>query len=252
MLTRSNCLTLVTHNAYWFQGAPSLWGEERTQAHDAVMPLLARLYGRLDTDILCLQEVPSSAVLSTLRTELGMQGAFFPGGKRSAYGGAMLWQGMATSVEELTHTAEDVPVFERICLQLNTSIQTRSITVIGVHLASNRFAPERQGEPIRLAELETLFAACPEPDVVMGDFNATSDSGVYARMVEQGFIDCGHGYTVHGRPPDKRIDYIWIRAAAGLSVLEYEVIQDQRFVYDADAGIYLSDHHPVRVCLRLD
>jgi endonuclease/exonuclease/phosphatase family metal-dependent hydrolase len=209
---------------------------------------LAKLYGSLDADILCLQEVPSSAVLSTLRTELSMQGAFFPGGKRSAYGGVMLWQTMGTSVENLTLAGGRV--FERICLRLNARIKTRSLTVVGVHLASNRFAPQFRGEPIRLAELETLFAACPEPDVVMGDFNATPESAVYARMVERGFIDCGHGYTEHGRPPDKRIDYIWIRADAGLSVLEYEVIQDQRFMYDA--SICLSDHHPVRICLRLD
>ncbi|HIE62520.1 MAG TPA: endonuclease/exonuclease/phosphatase family protein, partial [Microbacterium sp.] len=33
----------------------------------------------------------------------------------------------------------------------------------------------REGDPVRLAELQALFAACPQPDVIAGDFNATLD-----------------------------------------------------------------------------
>ena len=250
MSTRPNSLTLVTHNAYWFQGAPSLWGQERTRAHPDAVPLLTRLYDALDMDILCLQEVPAPEVLEMLRAELGMEGVYFPGGKRPAYGGAILWQGLAGSVVDFTNTAERV--FERFCLKLDTRIGDRSLDLVAIHLASNRYAPARRGEPLHLAELATLFAACPAPDMVVGDFNATPDSAVYAQMVERGFVDCGQGYAEHGRPAERRIDYIWIRTGAGLSVAEYEVIRDQRFSYDADAGIFLSDHHPVCVRLRLD
>ena len=251
MSNRRKSLTLVSHNAYWFQGAPSLWGEECTRAHPAVVQALAELYAELDPDVLCLQEVPSCEIAAALCAELGMEGAFFPGGKRTAYGGAILWQDPAARVENLDCTAGDECVFERICLKLDTCIGDRSLSIVDVHLCSNRYAPDRLGEPLRLAELEALFDVCAAPDVVLGDFNATPDSAVYARMVERGFADSGCGHAEHGRPQEKRIDYIWIRIDSGLFVSEYEVIQDERFLHDAAADVYLSDPHPVRVRLRL-
>jgi hypothetical protein len=36
-------LTIVSHNAYWFQGSPSLWGEERQEAHPDAFRALVRL-----------------------------------------------------------------------------------------------------------------------------------------------------------------------------------------------------------------
>ena len=78
MSAQADSLTLVTHNAYWFQGAPSVWGEERVCAHAAVVQALAVLYSDLDPDVICLQEVPSAEVCIALRVQLGMEGAFPP------------------------------------------------------------------------------------------------------------------------------------------------------------------------------
>lgn len=248
MSAQADSLTLVTHNAYWFQGAPSVWGEERVCAHAAVVQALAVLYSDLDPDMICLQEVPSAEVCIALRVQLGMEGAFSPGGQRTDYGGALLWKGRSARVENLTHTAVGQGrTFERICLKLDTSIGARRLSIVNVHLSSNRYAPAHRGEPLRLAELAALFVADPAPDVVTGDFNGVPDSAVYADMMERGFVDCGRHYSTHGRAPDKRVDYIWVRADSGLSVSEYEVVEDERFFYDA--GIYLSDHHPL--CARL-
>lgn len=239
---------MVTHNAYWFQGAPSIWGEERVCAHAAVVQALAALYRDLDPDVVCLQEVPSAEVCAALRGQLGMEGAFFPGGQRADYGGALLWKGQSARVENFTHTAVGQGrFFERICLKLDTYINNRHLSIVNVHLSSNRYAPAHRGEPVRLAELAALFAADSAPDVVVGDFNAVPDSAVYADMMERGFVDCGHNYSTHGRAADKRIDYIWVGADSGLSLAAYEVVEDERFLYDA--GVYLSDHHPL--CARL-
>ena len=40
------------------------------------------------------------------------------------------------------------------------------------------YAPGRAGKPIRMAEIQTLFAQVPDADVVMGDFNSTPESPV--------------------------------------------------------------------------
>ena len=65
-------LTVVTHNAYWFQGWPSLWGREEPRAHPEILDALASLYARLAPDVLCLQEVPDRQVLAELESRLGM------------------------------------------------------------------------------------------------------------------------------------------------------------------------------------
>lgn len=242
----ADSLTLATHNAYWFQGAPSLWGEERTQARPEILARLADLYAALEVDVLFLQEVPAPAVAAALMDRLDMEGAYFPGGGRPAYGGAILWRGLAGRVVDLTRAGGRV--FERVCLQLEACGTGPGLRLVGLHLASNRFAPQRRGENLRLAEVAALFAASPAPDVVAGDFNAAPDSAVYAQMRSRGYTEYG-GSGGTGRPRTKRVDYIWVRDAAGLLVEGCATITDARFIYDADRGIYLSDHPPV--CLRL-
>ena len=243
-------MKLITHNTYWFQGSPSLWGEEYTRAHPAIVASLIDLYGELRADVLCLQEVPGVKVFERLCAALGMDGVYAPGGERSVYGGGILWREMAGSVEDLTQrTVIDGRVFERICLRLDLLRDGVPLTVVDLHLASNRYAPDRQGEPLRLAEVGALFDACPEPDVVAGDFNARPDSGVYAEMISRGFVDSGAGANQHGRPDHRRIDYIWVRRDSVLTASDYSVVRGQDFRLAAKSPVDLSDHHPVSTAL---
>lgn len=245
-------VSLVSHNAYWFQGTPSLWGEERTTAHPLLLDALVELYAALDPDILCLQEIPSAETFGVLRSRLSMEGVFCPGAGRAAYGGAILWRGMAAEADDLSHRhVNGDGVFERMCLQLSARVNGRDLSLINIHLASNRFAPDRHGEPVRLAELGALEEACPYPDVIVGDFNATPDSSVHARMEARGFVDTGRDYEGGGRAREKRVDYIWVRADWGPSVTDYEVVSGNRFELEGHPGVALSDHHPVRVRLEL-
>ena len=245
-------MLVLTHNAYWFQGEPSLWGQEEIRPHPRALAALTQLYGELAPDVICLQEVPRAQVVDDLAAALGMEGVFARGGRRPGYGGAVLWKESAGAVEDLTH-ASSCPerAFERICMRYTGAWSGGMVTIANVHLSSNRFAPDGQGEPVRLAELEALFGAGPPPDVVVGDFNATPDSRVYRAMVARGYQDAGQDCDQHGRPSERRIDYIWVRGDAHLSASRYGVVAGDRFGLEGEDGVTLSDHHPMWAELRL-
>ena len=240
-------ITLVTHNAYWFQGAPSLWGAERQRAHPAILSALAALYRHLRADILALQEIPASQVLAQLQIELGMEGIYAQGGMRPAYGGGILWRGTTASGRDLSHLPVGPQrIFERFCLEIRGQFGTTALSLVNIHLSSNRYAPDRRGEAIRLAELAALEAAAPGADIVMGDFNAAPDSPVHQYMEDQGYWDPGTTTAARG----KRIDYIWLRRAYRAALVEYRLVEEAAFTY-GEGPTLLSDHPPLLVRLAI-
>lgn len=244
-------MLLLSHNAYWFQGCPSLWGEEQIRAHPEVLAALAGLYRQHDPDVVCLQEVPSEAVAHGLAATLGMDVAYAAGGIRTGYGGAVLWRDDGASVSDLTRTGTGRgEVFERIAMRLEYQVGTRRLSILNLHLASNRFAPAGNGEPVRLAEVEAALGNGALPDVVTGDFNAVTASAVYAEMVFRGYRDARAEATRHGRPAARRIDYVWVRADAGLKVVEHGVVDGESFRLPGVPDCDLSDHHPIWARLR--
>jgi len=241
----SHHMILWSHNAYWFQGAPSLWGEELQVPHPKALAALNELYASLQPDILLLQEVPGPDVSAALSDALNMRSHFVPGGERSAYGGCILWnRDLDVIVEDLSSCRTSAGIhFERIFMHLVLRIGNRKLSVINLHLSSNRFAPDGQGEPVRLAEICTALTQVASPAVVAGDFNATSESRVYEHMVQAGF---------HEPHPDKngvrRIDYVWIDS----SQLQAEALaMPENFEIPDQTNIALSDHLPVGVRLFL-
>jgi endonuclease/exonuclease/phosphatase family metal-dependent hydrolase len=243
-------MIVLTHNAYWFQGSPSIWGQEEIRAHPRILDALTELYAGLQADVICLQEVPDASIADRLATALGMQVGFAPGGLRPGYGGVILWRGDGAAVTDQTLTRNRRGyVFERISLRLDHTWHQRRISIVNVHLASNRFAPEGGGEPVRLAELDAALTAGARPDLVAGDFNAVPDSAVYASMLERGYVDTHQGSCHHGRPADRCIDYIWVHSDSGLSVAAQDSVTDKRFQMPAPLAMALSDHHPIWTCL---
>lgn len=243
-------LRLISHNAYWFQGAPSLWGEERVEAHPDALGALISFYRELEPDVLCLQEVPSQKVCDEVGVELGMQGHYAQGGGRTAYGGAVLWQGLDAVVVDFTHTRVDAErIFERIYLAFSSVVNGVPLVVANVHLSSNRFAPERHGGAVRLAELEALFKVCAQPDVVAGDFNARPDSAEYATMIERGYVDCGSLLCANPRHQEHRVDYIWVHADSAVQAQDFLVIPRPPFALAGEPSVDLSDHPAVGVRL---
>ena len=244
-------LTIVSHNAYWFQGAPSLWGEERSAPQARVVEALLGRYAELAPDVLCLQEVPGADVVESLRATLGMDGAYLCGGLRPEYGGAVLWRGATGTVRELTHEPVATPggVFERMAAVLDAAVNGRRVAIANAHLSSNRFAPNRDGEPVRLAELATLLAACPEAAIVVGDLNARAGSEPPARMRALGFIDaCAP--AVDDDLAQRRVDYIWTRPTRGITIADCQVLAVDDLRLTDDDRVRLSDH-PV-LCADLE
>jgi endonuclease/exonuclease/phosphatase family metal-dependent hydrolase len=233
-----------SHNAYWFQGAPSLWGQERQVPHPDAVSALTQLYASLRPDVLCLQEVPSGEVAADLGRLLGMRSYFAPGGERVAYGGAFLWRGDRDGqTEDFTSlkVSED-RCFERICMKLTLETASGTLAIVNVHLSSNRFAPGGNGHLLRRPELDKLFSAAGLPHVVAGDFNATFDSTVCEQMRLQGYGD-PHQSTGHV------IDYVWIREP-DMNVTE-PLPFDGSFHVPGHSKIALSDHRPVGVRIQL-
>ena len=242
-------LTIVTHNAYWFQGCPSLWGKERQTPHPVIIEALVKLYESLQPDVLCLQEVPSHNLFAILQARLGMSGAYAPGGTLPAYGGASLWRDSEASVTDCSRCAvAPGRVFERICIRANY----RSLNLVNIHLSSDRYAPRRHGEPIRLAEIKALFQTGPKPHVIAGDFNATPDSVVHQHMRDYGYTDVGQISARQSTADTSRVDYIWVSEEFKESLVDYQVISGQESrCKEVNPPTKLSDHWPVLVRLDL-
>jgi endonuclease/exonuclease/phosphatase family metal-dependent hydrolase len=242
----------VTHNVYWLQGSPSLWGDERSQPHDDVLQALIDLYRSLAPDVLCLQEVSSPDVVEALCDALDLNGQHASGGQRPEYGGAVLWRTDAEGVpSDHAHTpvTED-RVFERICQLTELTLGGRRRSLVNLHLASNRYAPQRRGEPLRLAELEAALATVPDADVVAGDFNARTDSLVHERMVTAGFEDvCADG-SLPVELEERRIDYIWLRRDAGLRATDARILHGDELALGGHPEVSLSDHPALCVDLE--
>jgi endonuclease/exonuclease/phosphatase family metal-dependent hydrolase len=238
-------LILWSHNAYWFQGAPSLWGEERQVSHPEALAALTSLSVSLRPDVLLLQEVSDAEVAAELGDRLGMHSNFAVGGERPAYGGSIFWhKDLEGHVEDLTAcwTAAGSR-FERICMHLALIIDGHELRVINVHLSSNRFVPGRLGEPVRLGELDTAFREVACPDIVAGDFNARADSGVYGAMTQRGYRDPHHD------DPRQLVDYVWIHTDSGHQATA--LVAPARFEVPGHTGTALSDHTPVGVEIAL-
>ena len=76
-----------------------------------------------------------------------MERFFAAGGRRPGYGGAVLWKGSTSAVEDLTRAPScGNGVFERICIRFTSEWSSVTATIANLHLASNRFALDGQGK----------------------------------------------------------------------------------------------------------
>ena len=239
-------LTIVTHNAYWFQGVPTLWPEERAAARPEVIDRLAKLYAGLAPDLLCIQEVPDEQVAAELAGHLAMHFCFAPGGKLKAYGAAIFSKPDTGGLRNLT---EQVGPAERTCLHAAIRRDGGLVqNVLAVHLPSNRYAPFEQAERQRVAELGAALDLAGGVDVVVGDFNSEPSSAPYRFMIERGFRDAAElgNCTDRLTGAKHRVDYIWLgrRAAAGFR--GFRVLGPEGFAGELGGRKrMLSDHYPL-------
>ncbi|HUW82743.1 MAG TPA: endonuclease/exonuclease/phosphatase family protein [Phycisphaerae bacterium] len=243
-------VTIVTHNAYWFQAAPTLWPEERAAARPEVIDRLVKLYAGLAPDLLCLQEVPDEQVAAELAGHLAMHFCFAPGGKLKAYGAAIFSKPDTGGLRNLT---EQVGPAERTCLHAAIRGERRVLSVLAVHLPSNRYAPFEQAERQRVAELTAALDLAGEVDVVVGDFNSEPSSAPYRFMMERGFRDAAEMGNCTDRltGAKHRVDYIWLGPRVATAFSGFRVLGPEGFAVELGGRKrMLSDHYPL--LLELD
>jgi len=236
-------LTIVSHNAYWFQAVPSLWGQERRAAHPVVLEHLGGIYAALAPDILFLQEVPDVAAAEHLAERLDMRFCFSRGGKLAEYGAAALSGADHAELESLTSV---VGPAERTCLRAVVGgCDGALLTVLAVHLPSNRFAPFEQAERHRIAELAAGLDLRGRPDLVVGDFNCRSDSAVHRYMIDRGYRDAAEvvGRAEALSTSTQRVDYVWVSAVLVGRLRSYRLLgSDELSAELGGESRLLSDH----------
>jgi endonuclease/exonuclease/phosphatase family metal-dependent hydrolase len=246
----SGHLRVVTHNAFWFQGAPSE-EEERTVPRKDILVALAALYRQMEVGLLCLQEVQSARAFDSIRNALSMSGAYCPGGELPAYGGAILWrpdlpvrvidsQGATPQPQRMWQVAEI------------GDPEGASWRIANIHLPSDKQLPPESAGPRRLDEIRAMLEAQGPVDLLVGDLNEEPDVNVGRYLDEM-------GYT-RASPPEgvdttafsgKRSDHIWLYMDRQPQMVDAGVV-DAEWLHLPIAGKeYLSDHLPLWVMLDL-
>ncbi|MCW8132603.1 MAG: endonuclease/exonuclease/phosphatase family protein [Planctomycetota bacterium] len=236
--------TLLTHNAFWFQGMP-FEGTAPGAARPEIMRGLARLYAELGANVLCVQEIQSPETAAALADALGLRFAYLPGRTYPVYGGAVFFREGETADTDRAHGF----AVERFWLTLRVPVvETEEILVANVHLPSGRQSSKEDAERARVAELEALLAAGPAPAILCGDLNEMPGGGVQRRLEAAGYRDLapafGFGETdSHTRRRARRIDYIWAREDWAARAKRMRVLEPAALALPD--GRYVSDHLPL-------
>ena len=246
--------TIVSHNAYWFQGSPSLWGKEQSHAHPAVVAALAALYRELGPDVVCVQEVPDAATAQELAHELAARAEYCAGRVLVDYGGATFVCAHDARFRDLTRQPGPSGLtHERVCLEATVVLPDgRDLRVVNLHLPSDRFDPAPRAAQRRREELAALLSRRGRPHIVAGDMNSLPGREVSALLHDAGYVDAAEAAGLGDVPTagQRRIDYVWASQDLARTMISYAVIADERFAMPE--GRCLSDHCPVRVVFSLE
>ncbi|MDP6779829.1 MAG: endonuclease/exonuclease/phosphatase family protein [Candidatus Latescibacteria bacterium] len=245
-------LRIVTHNAYWFQGAPSLWGAEAQHMHPRAYAALIALYRRQSPDVLCLQEVPGFQLYSQLCSDLQMTGHYTPGGIFAAYGGVVLIRGLSADFRDCSRDSV-VPgrVFERSNQRVRFDADGRELWLVNAHLQSRRYAPNRNATPLQLQEVSRVMAYEPRPDILLGDLNFRRGTEVYEHVEQLGYVDTAACAGCDDLE-ERSVDHIFVSLDLAPHVKENYRITGPEFEVEVDGNTHrLSDHDPVVAELEL-
>ena len=239
-------MKILTHNVYWFQGSPPVWGEETVKDSPDIVEQLALLYRDADADVVCLQEVHRDEPALTIARALGSASVLrVTGGKLPDYGGAILTRAEAT-IRDLTRS--DTLVHERVHMRVTVAYRGSPIEIAALHLPSNRYAPDKEaGTRARIAELQHALGTAPRPAIIVGDLNSRPNKAVYHHLSSLGYANAE---TLAGSaPPPNRIDYIWLDPHLADRLKGFRVLDTGRFCRPIGNGPVrrLSDHPPLLV-----
>ena len=238
---------IVTHNAFWFQGAP--FATDQPGPPDAiVLAALVDVYRDLQPDVLAVQEVQDESAFAALGGALDLPGAYCPGGELVQYGGAVFDRAGGAIVDWRT-----TPTTPQRMWQV---VSAAGVRVCNVHLPSSRQLGVAAAAERRLAELRAALSQLADGGVIgrWGFRLGWPPGGPVTELLSSaGYIDA----AVHTGQADLptalgggRGDQIWVHESLVERLAEYGVVPTGRFAADAPAKEHLSDHLPVWVELH--
>jgi endonuclease/exonuclease/phosphatase family metal-dependent hydrolase len=211
---------------------------------------IARLIVQLDPDLVALQEVDQNTQrtgsvdqaaelgLRTSRHVMFGKSMDYSGG---GYGNAVLsrWPIERHATHALPSSAEREP---RSALEVIVSPGTSAVPLrfISTHLDHTRDAKDRMAQVERINSLFVQTNGLPV--ILAGDFNALAETAVVRNLLPV-WADASANNpqpTVPAQAPRSRIDYVFVRPAAGWRILRSTVIEES----------VASDHRPLLVELE--
>ena len=239
----AHLLSIVSHNAFWFQGYP-FEGNQPGEPDLGVLGTLIALYEGHEPDVLCLQEVQDAAVTNRIENAMQLEGHHTPAAVHPQYGGGIFWRRGRLAMD-----SSDSP---KVCRMWQVLELPRpegpAVRIANVHLTSDKMADAGEAGSIRLDEIEALLNAGPSPQVIAGDFNEGPDGAVADFLEGRGYNDVAEvtGYEIESTGAGKpRSDQIWIAAGLEDSIDHFEYGTWVKLETKIPGKRFLSDHLPL-------
>jgi endonuclease/exonuclease/phosphatase family metal-dependent hydrolase len=261
-------IKIITHNAFWFQGAPFA-GSEPPAPDPVILGRLCALYRESGADILCLQEIQSAEAAATVGRALGgVPVLYVPGNLYPQYG-VLLATLRGATIEPLLPDNPRQTSLERAFLIARITGDGWTLDLANTHLTSGRQTGKARAFAVRLKEAEEIFSHPTPPrraagadapmragafDFFLGDLNENAGNSLSGFLASKGFADAAGLFDRSSRPSlaegQSRIDQIWVAAPWQKRVIDYGVGGEELAVHDLPGKRYLSDHRPVWIVLE--
>lgn len=243
--------TILSHNAFWFQGAP-FPTDMPAEPDLEILKRLCAIYRKVNPNVICLQEIQNQEAFERVCEHLGMQGCYCQGKQLPQYGGAVFWQpGRGRQIRNSHGPAAST---QRMWQIVEVNGTERRLRMCNIHLPSGRQLGRERAAARRIAEIEESIRSCTtEPDIIVGDFNEQPDGPASKCLESHGYVDsavlsdCADVPTNIGQG---RGDYVWIKRQMSNCLLNYGTAKKQELVCGSAGKRYLSDHYPLWIALE--
>lgn len=245
-------ITILSHNAFWFQGVP-FPGDRPPDPDGGVIERLCAVYREIHPDVVCLQEIQSRETFERVSVRLGMPGCYCPGTSLPQYGGATCWRPGAGRL--LARSLDSAIRTQRMWQTIEVEGGRVVLRICNIHLPSSRHLGRDRAAAQRIVELEDSIHACGRgPDVIAGDFNEAPGGPLTGCLDGYGYVDtavCFDSDHVPTNTGGGRGDYIWIKKKLKDRIVTYAVADKQRLACDIPGKQYLSDHLPLWITVEV-
>lgn len=244
-------LTVLSHNAFWFQGVP--FPTDKPLAPDGeLLKRLCAIYREVNPDIICLQEIQDRKTFDMVSEHLGMPGCYCAGTTLPQYGGSVLWH---PHVGRQIRDSQGAKLkTQRMWQAVEVDGNNLCLRICNVHLPSARQLGAERAAAQRIAELQDLIRSCePGLDIIVGDFNEQPGGAASEYLERCGYVNVT---TLSGRAdvPTNigagRGDHIWIKRQMASYVVTYDVAAKQELACGDTGKQYLSDHLPLWITVK--